>query len=307
MESLDTSLLRSMGEWISLAFERVGAGKQEQRWPICGDRWREWYVNELEAAAMTADESLECSHSVFTITEVANMAECAAIASAAIAAADRERATRASGPSHDLQGLQIDGKDGKIRGRVIDLVDTETQVLCDAILVRAGEALSERLPQVLPRMFGPGALATSILFNTELIFSPGEPALNVYTSDPAGCHTGAGGFDAHEDKQSLTLLVPLSTCRDIAGAMTTGDFDSGGTAFWTRADASGVRGAANHPPSEPKVVLQPEPGTAIVFGGKLTHAGRPVLGGQRCVLVASFSARERLAGTDPDLSDSLVF
>ena len=41
--------------------------------------------------------------------------------------------------------------------------------------------------------------------------------------------------------------------------------------------------------TSPRLVLTPPPGTAIVFAGCITHAARAVKGGERCVLVASFS------------------
>lgn len=40
---------------------------------------------------------------------------------------------------------------------------------------------------------------------------------------------------------------------------------------------------------EPEAVVRPPAGTAIIFGGSVTHAARPVREGERCVFVASFS------------------
>jgi hypothetical protein len=39
----------------------------------------------------------------------------------------------------------------------------------------------------------------------------------------------------------------------------------------------------------PTFIARPPAGTALVFGGKLTHAGHPVASGERVVFVASFS------------------
>lgn len=39
----------------------------------------------------------------------------------------------------------------------------------------------------------------------------------------------------------------------------------------------------------PHTVLRPPAGTAIIFGGDITHAGLPVTSGTRHVLVMSFS------------------
>lgn len=38
------------------------------------------------------------------------------------------------------------------------------------------------------------------------------------------------------------------------------------------------------------MILRPEAGTAMLFGGHVTHAGVPVQSGRRAVYVASFSA-----------------
>lgn len=39
------------------------------------------------------------------------------------------------------------------------------------------------------------------------------------------------------------------------------------------------------------MIVTPKGGTALVFGGNITHAGQPVTSGERLVLVASFSQR----------------
>lgn len=79
-------------------------------------------------------------------------------------------------------------------------------------------------------------------------------------------------------KQSLTVLVPLSG----AGA----DFEGGGTAFWSEDARNAAReGAA------PTRVLTPTAGTALIFGGELTHAACEVVSGTRHIWVASFTPR----------------
>ena len=66
---------------------------------------------------------------------------------------------------------------------------------------------------------------------------------------------------------SLTCLLNLSAADD--------DYGGGGTAFW---------GESGEP-----LVIRPTVGTALIFGGKVTHSGVAVASGQRVVLVASFS------------------
>ena len=68
----------------------------------------------------------------------------------------------------------------------------------------------------------------------------------------------------------------------------------GGTSFWSATEgevsrASGARALHVSPQSAPAFVLTPPAGTALVFGGNVTHAGESVLDGERTVFVASFS------------------
>lgn len=44
--------------------------------------------------------------------------------------------------------------------------------------------------------------------------------------------------------------------------------------------------AEQHPPTH---LITPDVGTALVFGGNVTHAAQPILSGERIVFVASFS------------------
>ena len=104
----------------------------------------------------------------------------------------------------------------------------------------------------------------------ELEWSEGEPAINVYTE--------RGQFGAHKDHLALTVLVPLTAA--------TRDFEGGGTGFW-----AGGRGTSEDPDGAPTTVLKPPLGTALVFGGDVTHCGMPVEAGLRSVFVASFSTR----------------
>ena len=74
-------------------------------------------------------------------------------------------------------------------------------------------------------------------------------------------------------------------------------FSGGGTSFWSATEgaasgrASGARALHVNPQSEPSFVLTPPAGSALVFGGNVTHAGESVAGGERTVFVASFSTR----------------
>lgn len=265
-----------------------------------GVSWAEVFVTAVDAAVTaTAADALAGSHSLMLFDAVATPSECALLCDAASAAA-RER----TGRTHDGDGQTV--QTGRFRGQVEECLDSESQMVCDRILCRAVAHVGAALPALLPRFFGELDLRESVLYNKGLVFSAGEPAINVYTS--------GGAFDPHTDKQSLTLLVPLSCARDggaggdggtggdgAAGAGTDrtaslcadggSSYDGGGTAFFRRDGSSTnstpadvARGAV--PPKvpltvPPTVVVRPAAGTAIAFCGDVRHAGEPVLGGTR--------------------------
>jgi hypothetical protein len=169
-------------------------------------------------------EALAESRSVVLVNAVASEAECAALRDCMVAAAERERATRRGGPAYGADGMRCDGQTGRIRAPVLDPLEDDACALCDALLLRALSRVDVYLPGLADRLFG-GAISGSILRNSSLAFSPGEPAANIYTA--------GGSFDAHTDKQSLTILLPLSRACEPE---LTGDFTGGGTAFWSRHD-----------------------------------------------------------------------
>jgi hypothetical protein len=189
------------------------------------------------------------------------------------------------------------------------------------------------MPALAMEVFG----QATDLADAAVAFSPGEPAVNVYTA--------GGQFSPHYDQEALTMLVPLSALDTHTG---------GGTAFWATAavppkcdrpvaspdadgldaddetaaadaDAAGsgegqgggpgggLRGQAPPPTRArgaglsddawyeknprnwlpPDLVCRPLPGTAVIFGGGVLHAGLPVAAGTRHILVMSFNLRNR--------------
>lgn len=64
-----------------------------------------------------------------------------------------------------------------------------------------------------------------------------------------------------------------------------------GTAFWSVADAGVGRCKVDATP--PTHVIAPSAGSALLFGGQVTHAAQPVVTGERIVFVASFSPTSR--------------
>ena len=67
---------------------------------------------------------------------------------------------------------------GRIRCPVTRLLahDEDMQALCDRIFLLA--QIDELMPELRPRLFGRDALE-SILHNSQLRYSPGEPAINI--------------------------------------------------------------------------------------------------------------------------------
>ena len=143
--------------------------------------------------------------------------------------------------------------------------DVRVHDICDKLLLRQVAQVNAALPSLMPALFGPDCLqSSSCLHNERLVFSEGEPAINFYWPP--------GGFEAHEDKQSLTCLLNLSAEEDYVG---------GGTAFWST--------PAGDEHNKPTLIVRPPIGTAIIFAGSVTHAGVAIASGKRIVLVASFS------------------
>eukprot|EP00966_Prymnesium_polylepis_P034416 799626-Prymnesium_polylepis.1 len=151
---------------------------------------------------------------------------------------------------------------------------SRSQQLCHELLLRALELDSP----LTDECFGPGLVPE--LLRTEtlcaksslLSFTHNEPAVNVYTA--------GGDFSPHKDLQALTVLMPLTDATA---------YDGGGTAFWSApSDAASGLGTVDDA-GDPTLVLRPPAGTALIFGGDVTHAGLPVESGQRAVFVASFS------------------
>lgn len=137
----------------------------------------------------------------------------------------------------------------------------------------------ELCPSVKETLFGDEDSAkqkdlsiTELFHNNQLEYSTREPAINVYKAPH-------GHFGIHRDDKALTILIPLSDPDD--------DFSEGGTAFWSQPFPQPGR-------HDPSVVLRPEAGTVVLFGGQVQHAGLHIRNGTRVVFVASFSRRTKI-------------
>eukprot|EP00986_Skeletonema_menzelii_P005286 scaffold1895_cov129-Skeletonema_menzelii.AAC.1 len=137
--------------------------------------------------------------------------------------------------------------------------------LLHVILQRTARIMTEQIPSISEVLFN-GESVCQLLDTERLKFSSREPAINIYTP--------GGEFLAHKDAQAITVLIPLS-CPE--------QFQGGGTSFWSQ-DSRG------HRVEDPTIILKPPSGTAMLFGGCVTHAGVSVEEGTRVVFVASFSS-----------------
>mmetsp|Transcript_25611 Transcript_25611/g.40211 ORF Transcript_25611/g.40211 Transcript_25611/m.40211 type:complete len:289 (+) Transcript_25611:134-1000(+) len=137
--------------------------------------------------------------------------------------------------------------------------------LLHVILKRTASVMAEQIPSISKVLFN-GESICELLDADQLKFSSREPAINIYTP--------GGEFLAHKDAQAITVLIPLS-CPE--------QFQGGGTSFWSQ-DSRG------HRVEDPTIILKPPSGTAMLFGGCVTHAGVSVTEGTRVVFVASFSS-----------------
>ena len=198
--------------------------------------------------------------SVFTVDSFASAAECQALVDAA------HRLLDSYGNAHV--------QPARSRLSIVSRID---QVLRLRLLT----LLEAELPDFAHSIFG----QSTGLAELRPDYSPGEPAVNIYTT--------GGEFAPHTDKQSVTLLVPLSAADAFKG---------GGTAFWPESHLGRKKGAdddiaydencrSNWLPHTHK--LSPPAGTAIIFGGDVTHAGLPVTSGTRHLFVMSFTLRPR--------------
>lgn len=247
-----------------------------------------WLDPEMQGLK-SLGEAIADGEAVVTIPNVADFGECLDLVQAGLNA----RAMRGGGDTAAARG--------RSRFSVSDpsaFPDGNVVLSCDEILLRVLDYLDDRIPSVYETLFRPsedwlwrqplnamleeptvppedylaetcGSLRELYLMG-ELEWSEGEPAINVYESE--------GYFGCHKDHLALTVLIPLTSPGD--------QFLGGGTGYWR-----GNRMVDENPSTPPDVVLTPEKGTALVFGGDVTHSGMPVEEGYRSVFVCSFSTR----------------
>ncbi len=150
-------------------------------------------------------------------------------------------------------------------------IDPKSDSILKDVLQQTLQIIDEELPHLVSSIFGIKSISFQYQKENGLVYSSREPAINVYTK--------GGQFIAHEDGHQLTILIPLSSPHEFSG---------GGTAFWCQE-------SKGHRVDSPSLILKPPRGTAMLFGGHITHAGLPIIEwGERVVFVASFSMNRNL-------------
>ncbi|KAL3939285.1 MAG: hypothetical protein SGBAC_005965 [Bacillariaceae sp.] len=235
-------------------------------------------------------ESIAEGECVLAIPNVVSTDECQLLFQAALQARDRRDTAAARGRSR----FSVSDPNNFANPNIV--------LTCEEVLLRAIDYLEEASPSIYETLFAPGPNwcewqplnaqleqpstppddevfdgLRELYVMSQLEWSEGEPAINVYEKQ--------GYFGCHKDHLALTVLVPLLNPGE--------SFSGGGTGFW-----AGNRDTSENPGTPPTMVLKPPAGTALVFGGDVTHSGMPVEQGLRSVLVCSFSTKT--ATSNPD-------
>jgi hypothetical protein len=260
--------------------------------------WLDDFEDEEGEESPTLGQSLAEGEVVVCLPNVVTPEECQSLFQSALDA--RSRLVGSSGAARGRSRFSVSDPDA---------FDSSAVLKCDDILLRVLDYVDEYLPSVYDTLFWPGSeywldwqplnaqgqvvkvapdkeleercdSLRELYMMGELEWSEGEPAINVYES--------GGYFGAHKDHLALTVLIPLTSPND--------NFLGGGTGFWAgNRDTSEFIQKQNN---QPNVILKPPAGSALLFGGDVTHAGMPVDSGYRSVFVCSFSTKT--AATSPD-------
>ncbi|KAL3929967.1 MAG: hypothetical protein SGBAC_011978 [Bacillariaceae sp.] len=235
-------------------------------------------------------ERIKGGRTFLRLSNLVSAEECQLLAASSVAAA-RDWKLQKYGAAANNEMIHLEqGSEAKVFVRLLtqatadreetpeDALPKEVSELVDQLLKRALSYLdTEACPSLKKTLFGEGiidntdegnSISMAQLFRDQhLEYSIREPAINVYEAPH-------GHFAMHKDHHALSILIPLS---DPAT-----DFGGGGTAFWSQ----------SHPMEgmdSPSIILKPKPGTALLWGGRVSHKGMTISSGTRVVMVASFS------------------
>ena len=247
-------------------------------------------VSKLDAtnvlrSAFSLGERLQGGRTILKLTNVVTPEELETLVKASFAAAEQRKG-------------RMEGE-GKVCVRLLtvaaaerdnapdDALPEEISNLVETILVRVMTFLEDAdtiCPSLKQTLFGDDTTPSiaQLFRDNQLLYSSREPAINVYEA-PDGC------FAMHKDHHALSIVIPLSCPKK--------HFTGGGTAFWSQSHP--VQGM-----DRPSLILKPTPGTALLWGGRVSHQGMPITSGRRVVLVASFSGPQ--GGVGEDVRDRLA-
>jgi hypothetical protein len=249
------------------------------------------------SSSLELGRNLARGNCVLQVSDVASPEECAELLKYGLRAAEKQQASTWARTASFLAEFTSNNprSEGRVRVPIRSLHPRQAQQF-DNLMARVCSFVDNELPSVA-KLFErdvdmdgdvtsntcmlcdePSTVSLSALHASGgLTYSTREPAINVYRPK--------GEFLAHTDRQTLTVLIPLSSPESYEG---------GGTGFWSSASDKGLPQygqPASAPLSAPGVVLRPPQGTALLYGGRITHAGMPVETGCRVIFLASFSAR----------------
>ena len=256
--------------------------------------WSEVRVASLSGSSTSLElgQDLARGNCVLQVSDVASPEECAELLKYGLRAADKQQASTWARTASFLAEFTSNNprSEGRVRVPIRSLHPRQAQQF-DHLMARVCSIVDNELPSVA-KLFErdvdmdgdvtssnmkmcdePSTFLSALHASGGLTYSTREPAINVYRSK--------GEFLAHTDRQTLTVLIPLSSPESYEG---------GGTGFWSPASDEGLP-QYGQPSSAPGVVLRPPQGTALLYGGRITHAGMPVETGCRVIFLASFSAR----------------
>lgn len=232
--------------------------------------------------SISLGERIRNGRCLLKLSNLASTEEVEFLRTYAIEAANKRKQTLT--PVDDSSNIYLEqGSDAKVFVRLLtraaadrenapeDALPEPVSTMIDNILERAMTFLDqEACPSVKTSLFGGTPETTSIaqqFRDNQLDYSIREPAINVYEAPH-------GHFAMHKDHHALSIVMPLSEPNR--------DFQGGGTAFWFQSHP--VQGM-----DPPSIVLKPQAGTALLWGGRVSHKGMRIASGTRVVLVSSFS------------------
>ena len=238
----------------------------------CSDS-RDWHEVWLCDAATqqyhktAGGAAVSCGDAVIVLPDAFTAAECEGLLRLGQQAADRQKSSFRRRASASIRELTSNNKQSIGRTRVpFGTLSATTEAQFDRSFAKVLTLVDDNIPSVTA-LFNEAedANLSALHASGDLEFSAREPAINIYNA--------GGEFNAHMDRQTLTVLVYLTPPDSCVG---------GGTGFW-------AQGSSDDEP--PTAILSPPAGTALVYGGCVTHAGMPVTSGQRAIFLGSFSTR----------------